>query len=91
MITKKITNFFIINFDERAANEKLFILSLTNGLEYMTEWPRDDALQILVFNFSDHGMRLATASLSVGKNGTIIACEHILYEVVSCFSVDSLL
>lgn len=51
----------------------------------------NDALQIFVFYFTDHGVSLSTSGLSVCENCSIITGQYILDEVVCSFCIDGLL
>lgn len=88
---EQISHILVINFNERAANQKLFWSGLADSFENVSKSSGDDSLQVLIVRLSHHRMCLAAASLPVGKDGTIVPGEHVLNQVICCFCIYCLL
>ena len=54
----------------------------------MSETPGNDTLQGLVIRYSNHRMGLATSSLPIGKNSSIIPLNNMLDKGIGSFAVD---
>lgn len=64
---------------------------LTDGFQDVPEGARDDAVVVFVLGFANHGMGFTTSGLAIGEDGSVIAGQYILDEIVCCFGIDGLL
>jgi hypothetical protein len=95
ILTQKISDFLIVNFDKGAANQHFQSVVAAVGvydLEYMVEHVRHDAaLSHLVRSTADHGVGLAAAGLAIGKHRAVVSGEGSLNNRKGCFVVNVLL
>jgi hypothetical protein len=76
-VSQQVVHFLIIDLKEGAAQEELLVGGLTDGLQDVAETARNYALQLLAFGLAHHGMRLATAGLSVGEDSAVVAFQDV--------------
>ena len=57
----------------------------------MAKGSGNNSLKVFIFYFPNHWVSFPTASLTIGKDSTIVSCEYILYKIIRSFSIYSLL
>ena len=88
VLPEQVMDFFVVDFDETATYE-MSLRGVVFGLGYdLTECPGDDSPVLLATGDSHHGMGLAAAGLSVGKDSPVVAVKDALDEEESALLVD---
>jgi hypothetical protein len=77
---EKIPKFFIIKFDERAQNKELLFRGGFGLEKYFFETPGNDTTILFRLEIAHHGMGLARASLSIGKNRSIVPLDYFINQ-----------
>lgn len=90
-VDKEIPDLLIVDFDEACPEQILLGLSGFGDVEEVRKGSWDDALQLFVVGFADHGPCLPGACLTIGKYGAIVALSNTLDQAESSVIIDFLL
>ena len=78
---KEITNFLIIDFEIRCADQELSLHRISlNTSEYILESSGHDTTLLVVIFSTSHGMSFTGTSLTIGKNCAVVAFKDIGYD-----------
>jgi hypothetical protein len=66
-------NLFVIDFNEAAANEMIFMCLVFSDCDYLAEGSGNDALRFFAFIATHHCVSFAASRLSIGKNSSIVS------------------
>jgi hypothetical protein len=80
ILRKEITNFLIIDFEIRCADQELGLHRISlNTSEYILESSGHDTTLLVVMFSTSHGMSFTGTSLTIGENGPVVALETGFY------------
>jgi len=78
VLTQKIVNFFIVNFDKAAANEVSFRCIVFRNSNNLAKRPRNYTPGLFTICSTHHRMRLSTSGLTISKNSSIVSVKNVL-------------
>lgn len=91
VLTEKVVNLFVVNFNETATDKMSFGRIVVCNCYNLLECSRNDTSRFLSVVIAHHRMSLTASSLSVCKDGAVVAFQNVVNEWEGALLVDETL
>mmetsp|Transcript_19890 Transcript_19890/g.46592 ORF Transcript_19890/g.46592 Transcript_19890/m.46592 type:complete len:217 (+) Transcript_19890:1827-2477(+) len=80
---EQISDLFIVDFQVGCTDQELLVLAAIHIPKDVRKSPRNDPMQLFRLGRPDHRVGLASASLPVGKDGTIVTIHDAFHDGIA--------